>query len=460
MKRTLVLVAVLALGACTQGPIHVRPEAAAPQAWRHVPENWKPAEPRDAQPRGDWWTLFNDPALASLAERAAKANFNVVAADARWRQAQAVARQARAGLLPEVDAGASRTLTRSPGAASTTRSNQFSVGAGWEPDLWGRVRRSVEQGEALAAASAGDLESIRLSVVAALAQDYYALRVADAQSRLLADTIAGYAQLLKLTENRYRAGVASKSDVVQAETQLKSTQAQLADLGLQRAQLEHSIAVLMGEAPAGFRLPAVATLADPPQVPLALPSALLERRPDIAAAERRVAAANARIGIARSAFFPALVLSGDAGWRSARISDLFATPTRFWSLGAAAATLVFDGGARKAVEEQARAAWDAEVADYRGTVLAAFQEVEDNLVALRSLEAEIRLQQDAVRGARESVEMIMNRYKAGTASFLDVIAVQNILLSNERTLVTLRGRRLAAAVLLVRALGGGWQGLP
>ena len=455
MKR-LFLLAPFLVGACAVGPDYVRPDAPAQAAWRHAPENWKPAEPRDALPRGAWWTVFKDPQLDALAARAAGGNLSIVAADARYRQAQAVTRQARAGLFPTVDAGLSLGRSRAPGATGTTRTNQLDFEARWEPDLWGRVSRSIESGEALAQAGAADIESIRLSVIGALAQNYFSLRIVDAQAQLLADTIAGYVQSLKVTQNRYVAGVAAKSDVVQAETQLRSAQAQLADLKLQRAQMENAIAVLAGEVPSAFSLAPVQALTAVPEIPLALPSALLERRPDVAAAERQVAAANARIGVARAAFFPSLALTGDVGWRGASFSDLLTAPARFWSLGAAAAQLLFDAGARQAVEDQARAAYDNQVALYRGTVLTALQEVEDNLAALKVLEEEIRYQDDAVRAARQSLDMTLNRYKAGTASFLDVVAVQTIALTNERTLATLRGRRLNAAVLLVKALGGGW----
>ncbi len=455
MKRLLLLVPVL-LCACAAGPDYVRPDAPAQAAWRYAPENWKPAEPRDALPRGAWWAVFKDAQLDALAARAASANLTIVAAEARYRQAQAVTRQARAGLFPTLDAGLSVGRSRAPGATSTARTSQLDFEAAWEPDLWGRVSRSIESGEALAQASAADVESLRLSVIGALAQNYFSLRIADAQAQLLADTIAGYAQSLKVTQNRYVAGVAAKFDVVQAETQLRSAQAQLADLRLQRAQLENAIAVLVGEAPSAFSLVPAQALTPVPAIPLALPSALLERRPDVAVAERNVAAANARIGVAHAAFFPSLSLTGTAGWRGASFSDLLTAPTRFWSLGAAAAQLLFDAGARQAVEDQARAAYDNQVALYRNTVLIAFQEVEDNLAALKVLEEEIRFQEDAVRAARQSLEMTLNRYKAGTASFLDVVAVQTIALGNERTLATLRGRRLTAAVLLVKALGGGW----
>jgi NodT family efflux transporter outer membrane factor (OMF) lipoprotein len=318
------------------------------------------------------------------------------------------------------------------------------------------VRRAVQAGEAQAQAAAADLESAQLAATAALVQNYLALRVIDAQARLLDETVAAYMRFLKLTQNRYNAGVAGKSDVVQAEAQLKSTQAQRVDLGVQRAQLEHAIAVLMGETPASLAIGPAAMAAKLPQIPFGVPSELLQRRPDIASAERTVAAANARIGVAQSALYPSLILSASTGLRAATLPNLLSAPTFFWALGASAAQVLFDAGARQAAVDQARAAFEAEVGLYRQTVLTSFQEVEDNLAALNVLEEEAKLQAEAVAAARQSVQLTENRYKAGTASFLDVINVQTILLSNERTAVTLLGRRFAASVQLVRALGGGW----
>jgi NodT family efflux transporter outer membrane factor (OMF) lipoprotein len=314
----------------------------------------------------------------------------------------------------------------------------------------------VEAGEAQAQAAAADLESARLSATAALVQDYLALRVIDNQARLLDDTVAAYERFLTLTQNRYNAGVAGKSDVVQADAQLKSTQAQRVDLGVLRAQLEHAIAVLVGETPASLSIqpaPMVATL---PQIPLGVPSELLQRRPDIASAERTVAAANANVGVAQAAFYPSMTLSASAGLGAATFPSLVSAPVFAWALGASAAQVLFDGGSRQAVLDQAYAVFEADVALYRQTVLTSFQDVEDNLAALRILEEEAKLQAQAVASARQSVEFTENRYKAGTASFLDVINVQTILLSNERTQVVLLGSRFAASVQLVRALGGGW----
>jgi NodT family efflux transporter outer membrane factor (OMF) lipoprotein len=427
-----------------------------PQSYRWAGEDWKRAQPRDGLPRGSWWEMFGDPQLNALARRVEISNQNLRVAEARFRQARALVRQARADLFPIVSGSAAAGRSRSPsgGAAS---SYELGLDASWEPDLWGRVRRSVEAAEAAAQASAADLESVRLSALATLAQNYIALRIVDMHAQLLKDTLAAFQRSLDLTRNRYNAGVVGKSDVVQAEVQVKSTQAQLVELGVQRAQLEHAIALLVGEPASTFSVPPGPFTSALPKVPAGVPSELLERRPDIAAAERRVAAANARIGVAESAFYPSLVLSGAAGFRNARFADLVAAPSRFWALGAALAQLLFDGGARQAVADEARAAHDAEVALYRQTVLTGFQEVEDNLAALRILEEEAALQDAAVRGARQAVDLALNQYKAGTVSFLDVIALQTIALNNERTAVNLLGRRLTASLLLVKALGGGWD---
>jgi NodT family efflux transporter outer membrane factor (OMF) lipoprotein len=330
----------------------------------------------------------------------------------------------------------------------------------WEIDLWGRIRRTVEASEAAAAASVGDLESATLSAQAQLVSDYLLLRVQDAQIRLLQDTVAAYERSLQLTRNQYAVGVVGRSDVAQAETQLKSTQAQAIDAAALRAQLEHAIAVLIGKPPAEFSLPAEPVTAKFPDIPPGLPSALLERRPDIAAAERRAAAANAQIGVAEAAFFPSLTLSATGGFQSSLLSELFSLPSRYWSLGPALAQVIFDAGLRRAQSAQAIAAYDQAVANYRQTVLTGFQEVEDNLAALRVLEQEAAVQEEAVKSARESLAIVLNQYRAGTANYLAVIVIQAATLNNERTAIDILGRRLAASVALVKALGGGWKEPP
>jgi NodT family efflux transporter outer membrane factor (OMF) lipoprotein len=423
-----------------------------------VTGTWKPAQPADTLPRGKWWEIFGDPQLNALAERIDGANQTIRQAAARYAQAQAVLRQTRAERYPFVTGAAStRRSWTDRGSVGATGDFELGVDAGWEVDVWGRVRRAVEAGRAQAQASAADVESVRLSVTAALLQNYLALRITDAQARLLEDTVAAYSRLLTLTRNRYNAGVVGKSDVVQAEAQFKSAQAQRVDLGVQRAQFAHAIAALIGETPATLSVAPAPLVARLPAIPPGLPAELLERRPDIANAERRVAAANARIGVAQAALFPAVNLSAGAGINSTTLPELLRAPTLFWALGSAAAQVLFDGGERQAVTDQARALLDAEAAVFRQTVLTSFQEVEDSLAALRILEEEAQLQADAVAAARESVKLTENRYRAGTASILEVIVVQTIALSNERTALGILGRRLAAAVQLVKALGGGWD---
>src|SRR5439155_1468310 len=323
--------------------------------------------------------------------------------------------------------------------------------------LWGRIRRTVESNQASAQASAGDLKSAGLSFQAELAQDYFQLRTLDAQKQLLDATVAAFEKSLELTKNRYASGVASQADVVQAETQLKTTQAQAIDVGVQRAQLAHAIGLLIGQPASTFSLPAAPLTATPPPIPVGVPSALLERRPDIAAAERRVAAANAQIGVAEAAYYPTLTLSASSGFESSSLSQWLTAPSHFWSVGPSISETVFDGGLRRAQTDYARAGYDASVATYRQTVLATFQAVEDNLAALRILEQEAQVQDEAVQKAQQSVTLTTNQYKAGTVSYLNVIITQTTALSNELTAVQIRGRRMTADVLLIEALGGGWH---
>ena len=461
MRKIAFLFAFLA--GCAAGPDYVRPQIEAPAQFKEM-QGWRQAEPRDALPRGSWWTMFGDRELDALMARVDLSNQTLRAAEARFRQSRALADQARAALFPALSANASATRSKSP---SLSNQPSFALGAvnnynvalntSWELDVWGRVRSTVEAGEASWQASAADLEAARLSAYAALAQNYFALRVADATRQVLEDTVAAYERTLELTRNRYAAGVVASVDVVQAEVQWKSAQAQLVDVGVERAQLEHAIALLVGEAPAAFSIERAPFAAGMPTIPVGLPSELLERRPDIAAAERSAAAANARIGVAQAAFFPTVTLSGAAGSRSTSAADLLTTPSRFWSLGGALAQAVFDAGLREAQKDQAIAVYDEDAATYRQTVLTAFQEVEDNLAALRILEEESRLQDEVVQAARHALELTTNQYKAGIVSYLNVISAQTTLLSNERTAASLLGRRLTASVALVKASGGGWS---
>jgi len=461
MKRALVL--VVALGGCAVGPDYHKPDAPTASRYKEL-EGWHSATPRDELPRGSWWAIFGDPTLDELMKRVDVSNQNLRVSEARVRQARAAADQARASLFPVLNANASATRSKSPSlpnapsfATGAVNNYSASLNASWELDLWGRVRRSVEAGEASWQASAADLEAARLSARATLAQDYFALRVADTTKRLLEDTVQAYQRSLELTQNRYNAGVVARVDVVQAEVQLKSAQASLIDVGVDRAQLEHAIALLVGETPARFSLPAADLALKVPDVPVALASEMLERRPDVAAAERDVAAANAQIGVAKAAYFPTLTLTGADGFRTTNLASLFSAPSRFWSLGAAATEALFDGGARRAATAQAVAAYDAQVATYRQTVLAAFQDVEDNLAALRILEQEATLQDEVVRSARQAADLTTNQYRAGVVSYLNVIAAQTTAYTNERTAVSVLGRRLTAAVGLIKALGGGWS---
>ena len=453
---------VLALAGCAVGPGYRKPDAPVAAQFKEL-QGWREAQPKDQLPRGSWWTVFGDAELDRLMQKVEISNQNIRIAEARLRQARAVADQARAGLFPTLTANASVTRSKAPSLSNqpnfaTGAVNNYNLGlnAGWELDLWGRVRRSVESGEANWQASAAQLEAARLSARATLAQQYFALRVADTTKRLLEDTVKAYARSLELTQNRYQAGVAARVDVVQAEVQLKSAQAQLIDVGVERAQLEHAIALVLGDAPANFALAPSDLAIHMPQVPVALPSELLERRPDIAAADRAMAAANAQIGVAKAAYFPTLTLSGASGFRTTHIADLLTAPSRFWSLGAAAAEAIFDGGLRRATTDQAVAAYDVQVGTYRQAVLTGFQEVEDNLAALRILGEEAALQDEVVQAARHALELTNNQYSAGVVSYLNVITAQATALSNERTAVNVLGRRLTASVGLIHALGGGW----
>jgi NodT family efflux transporter outer membrane factor (OMF) lipoprotein len=480
LVRPLALIsATLALStACTVGPDYVKPTMPSPDAYKEL-DGWKIAHPRDDQIRGPWWEIFGDPQLDTLEARVSVSNQNLFAAEAQYREARALVREARAAYFPTVTLGLGYTRSlqsstfvtgsstgSSNGQPSSPTSIAGSSGAqstfelgldfSWELDVWGRIRRMVESNRASAQASAGDLAAARLSFEAALAQDYFQLRTLDAQKQYLEETAADFEKFLRLTQDRYASGVASQADVAQAETQLKTTQAQAIDVGVQRAQIEHAIAILIGEAPSDFSLPAAPLTGAPPAIPVGVPSELLERRPDIAAAERRVAAANAQIGIAVAAFYPTVTLNASSGLESSNLVKWFTAASRFWSVGPGISQTVFDGGLRRAQTDAARAAYDATVATYRQTVLSAFQGVEDNLAALRILAQENVVQDQAVTAAQKSVRLTTNQYQAGTVSYLNVITVQTIALTNEVTSIQIRGRRMVAAVLLVQALGGGW----
>lgn len=454
---------ILILAGCAVGPDYRRPSLETPAAYKEA-QGWKTAEPRDRAPRGRWWEIYDDPQLNALVQQVALSNQNIRAAEAKYRQALALLGGARAGHFPTLSAGLAASRGQSVSASGTIAPaapigtiDRISLTAVWEADVWGRIGRAVEANEASAEASAADLQAALLSAQATLAQSYLQLRINDVEQQLLKQTVAAYEKSLQITGNRYQAGVAGRIDVAQAETQLKSTQAQAIDLGVQRSQLEHAIALLIGKAPADFRLEPNNSLPSTPDIPVGLPSELLERRPDIAAAERRAAAANAQIGVAQAAFFPSLTLNASTGYQSSSFAHLISLPNRFWSLGPALAATLFDGGARSAQKEQAIALFDSSVAAYRQTVLTGFQEVEDNLSALRILGEEDKVQREAAKSAAESVALANNQYLAGTVSYLNVVSAQAASLAADRSALDIAGRRLIASVSLLKALGGDWR---
>ena len=452
------------LTACTVGPNYVKPTVETPASYKEN-AGWKVAQPKDDTLRGTWWEIFNDPQLNALEAQLDISNQNVAAAEAQFREARALVQATRAAYFPTVTVGIGVTRSRRSSTISTGPSTSknavteysLPVDVSWELDVWGRIRRAVESSQANAQASAADLETARLSARTELAQDYFQLRSLDTQKQLLDAAVADFEKSLELTNNRYNAGVASRADVLQAETQLKTTQAQAIDVGVQRAQLEHAVALLIGKPASTVSLPPAPLTVVPPTIPVGIPSEILERRPDIAAAERRVAAANAQIGVAEAAFYPTVSLQASGGFESSSLSKWLSWPSRFWSVGPAISETVFDGGLRRAQSDQARAAYDANVALYRETVLAGFQEIEDNLAALRILESEAQVEDEAVAAAQQSVAVITNQYRAGIVNYLDVITAQTAALTNERTAATILGNRLNAAVLLIKALGGGWN---
>jgi NodT family efflux transporter outer membrane factor (OMF) lipoprotein len=467
--RTLGLGLFVLLGGCAVGPDYVRPRVDAPAAFKEL-DGWKTAAPRDGEIRGNWWEVFGDPVLNSLEERIGTSNQDLARAEAQHRQAKAAIRAARAGFFPVITGGVSKARTKAPDSrVTTTRSSSatttvdpvttdtLKLDASWEADVWGRVRREVESNEAAADAGAADVETTRLSLQATLAQIYFQLRATETQMTLYEDTIAAYQKTYQLAENQHAAGIVSRVDVAQAQTQLKAAQAQATDLAIQRAQLEHALASLVGEPASTFALaPAHKPDAAVPAVPVGLPSDLLERRPDVAAAERRVAAANAQIGVAKTAYFPAFAISASSGYERQGAVDWLTAPNRFWSLGAALAQTLFSGGLRQAQTDQATAAYDVGVATYRQTVINAFKEVEDNLATLRLLEQEALIQNEASTSAHEAATITINQYKAGIVSYVNVVIAQTAVLTNERAQADIRSRQLVASVQLVKALGGGW----
>jgi NodT family efflux transporter outer membrane factor (OMF) lipoprotein len=464
--RIAILLISAVVSGCAVGPKYVRPQFPIPDSYKEAPagtEVLQPALPNDAAPRREWWQAFGNDPLSNLEEQLVAGNPSLAEADARFRQAKAVVRQDRAAYAPTI--GTSLSADRLHGSSGALNGIEAGTGqysltgdVSWEPDFWGRVRQTVAAAVASAQAARGDLENARLSLTATLALDYFQLRSFDADLVLLNETIEAYERSLTLTQNQYNAGLVARTDVAQAETQLASARAQAVDLTLQRAQMEHAIAVLIGVAPSALSLQPAPLDGEPPPVPLEVPSRLLERRADVAAAERRVAAANAQIGVAASAFFPIVSLTGSVGLQASAIAQWLAWPSRFWSVGPTLALTLFDGGARQAARANAQAAYDAEAATYRQVILTVFQDVEDNLAAQRLLADESQQQQAAATAARTALDVSLNQYRAGLVSYLAVVTSQSTSLTAERTLVALTARRYEAAVQLIKALGGGWDG--
>jgi NodT family efflux transporter outer membrane factor (OMF) lipoprotein len=466
--RLFAAVWLLALSACSFAPAYKTPDSAAAAAAYKESGDWKPAEPADAQVRGAWWNLFQDPLLDRIETQVADTNQDLKAAYARLLQARAAVRISRADLLPTLNVGSSATRSRTsvnspkfpPGAPPVGNNFDLEADLSYEIDVWGRVRNAVASARANEQASAADLATLNLAIRAELATDYFSLRSADTQQQLLDTTVADYVKALQLTQNLYNGGAAALTDVAQAQAQLETARTQAADIGLQRAQTEHAIAVLVGQNPSVFHMdvnPYIIAVAPPPIDP-GLPSALLERRPDVAAAERRTAAANAQIGVARAAYFPVFSLGAAAGFDSTRTSNWLSAPSQLWSLGPAAGVLtVFDAGRHRAQTAQAKAAYDEQVADYRNTVLVAYQEVEDNLAALRQLQRESLSETAAVSSTATALQQAQYRYRAGLVTYLEVSTAENAALQAQIANVTIQLRRMNASVLLVKALGGGWR---
>jgi NodT family efflux transporter outer membrane factor (OMF) lipoprotein len=459
---------------CMVGPKYQRPSAPVTPAYKEPPTDnpqelakWKTAQPKESEIRGNWWEVYNDPQLNALEEQVNISNQNVLIAEAQFQEARYAVRIARAALFPTVTAAPSYV-------ASRTSANLFNVQAGnltsgvrtiydlpldlsYQADLWGSIRRSVRASTATAQATFAQLENARLSFHAELAQDYFQLRGVDGEQELLERTVKSYRDYLQLTKDRFNAGVASGADVAQAQTQLDTARAQLIDLGVARAQFEHAIAVLTGKAPATQSLPAAPIKITPPPLPVGVPSALLERRPDVAAAERQMAFVNEQIGIAKAAYFPIVTLSAAGGFEAGKLARWFSLPSGIWSVGPQAAETLFDAGRRRAQVHLQEAAFDAAVAGYRQTVLTAFQQVEDHLAALRILENEASAEADAVNAAQNALDISTYQYKAGTVSYLTVITEQAILLQDQVQALNILTRRMSASVLLIEALGGGWN---
>jgi NodT family efflux transporter outer membrane factor (OMF) lipoprotein len=464
MAGSISVVSMLLFAGCTVGPNYRRPAAEVPATYKEVGD-WKPAQPNDQSLSSNWWEIFQDPQLNALEAQVNVSNQNLKAAEAQYTQARALLRYQRADFFPTVTASPSATRNRisshRPGSvtANGTTYNDFQIPfeLSYQIDVWGRVRRTVEAYRDQAQASAADLAAVNLSMHSQLALDYFQARTLDAEEQLLNSTVTQYEQALQLIENRYAGGLASDLEVEQARTQLETTRAQAVDVGVARAQYEHAVAVLVGKPPASFSLPPLPLTMPPPPIPVGLPSDLLERRPDIASAERQMAAANAQIGVAKAAYYPNISLGATGGFESSAITTLISGPSVLWSAGPSALFTVFDVGRRRAASDQAIAAYDQAVANYRQTVLTGFQQVEDNVAALRILEHEAQVQNAAVAAAEKYLTLANTRYTGGVTSYLEVTTAQSAALSDEVTAVNILGRRMVAAVTLVQAVGGGWN---
>jgi NodT family efflux transporter outer membrane factor (OMF) lipoprotein len=457
-------IAVLQICGCTVGPNYKRPTAEVPTAYKEL-GNWKQAQPNDQNLGGNWWEMFQDAQLNALESQVNVSNQNLKTAEAQYTQARALLRYNRAAYFPTVSAGADASRNkisnnRPPSLTTNGRTyNDFQIPfeLSYEVDVWGRIRRTVESYREQAQASAADLATVNLSMHAQVALFYFQARVLDAEEQLLNSTVTQYEQALELIQNRYAGGIASDLEVQQATTQLETTRAQAIDVGVARAQYEHAVAILIGKPPADFSLAALPLTTPPPPIPAGLPSELLERRPDIAAAERRMGSANAQIGVAKAAYYPTISLGATGGFESGVITTLISGPSALWSVGGSAIAPIFDAGRRRANVDQAIAAYDQNVANYRETVLTGFQQVEDNLAALRILENEAQVQERAVVAAQKYLELANTRYTGGVTSYLEVTTAESAALSDELTAVNILGRRMVDAVTLIQALGGGWD---
>jgi NodT family efflux transporter outer membrane factor (OMF) lipoprotein len=466
--------ALLLLAGCMVGPQYKRPDAATAPAFKEASpaaasDGWKPGQPSDQKLKGDWWRLYQDPQLDALEVQVDAANQTLKAAEANFNAARTAIGYARSNEAPTIGVnpyvGSLRESANSPYFLSSLANNGggnfiLPFDLNYEIDLWGRIRRGVTAAREQAQASAADLESARLSLHAELATDYFGLRSADEQAKLLDDTIQAYQSALELTQQRFTGGLALQSDVTQAEAQLEQTRVQRSDVDVQRTQFEHAIAVLIGEPPAQLTIPPSPISLHPPQLPAipgVLPSDLLERRPDIAADERRMAAANEQIGIAKAAYYPSLSLNAVVGLQGTTASNWFTWPSRFWAVGPSVSETIFDGGRRRATTQRTRAEYDATVANYRQTTLSAFQQVEDNLAALRILQTESEQQHHATTAALETLQTFEGRYAGGLDLYLEVITSQTTALADQRNEIDIMRRRLDASVLLIKALGGGWD---